>query len=343
MIFKSEGSSTGLETNLKSPIKLGLIGFGNIGRVQFEALTQFPQTNFEVAAIADLQPSSNAVSLAGEETEFFADYKQLLDNPEILAVSINTPPNTHFQLAMDALNAGKHVFVEKPPALTVEECQQMIDLAKEKGKVLFMAFHARYNPSVEAAKQELAGKNVTGIDVKYAEYALNYHHPDGWIFNPEIAGGGVLMDSGINALSIITDVLPNIDFNPINAHFTKPESFEVETGVELDITFDENGKGHISMDWMHKGHEVRQVTFTTDTGDRYKVDIVKNQLIKNDGVTYEVGENSNEMVDQHSEYRRVYEDFARHIAQGNSLTSIKELAFIQQAYKIGNQKGKFEI
>lgn len=244
-MFKSEGAGTELEINLKSPIKLGLIGFGNIGKVQFEALTKFPQTNFEIAAVADLQPSDKARNLAGTDAKFYTDYKQLLRDPEILAVSINTPPNTHYQLVMDALNAGKHVLVEKPPALTVEECQRMIDLANQKGKVLFMAFHARYNPSVEAAKQELVGKNVTGVDIRYAEYALNYHHPDGWIFNPEIAGGGVLMDSGINALSIVTDVLPLIDLKPDNVHFKQPGNFKVETGAEVDLAFDENGKGHI--------------------------------------------------------------------------------------------------
>lgn len=342
-MVNSEGSSAELEAELKSPIKLGIVGLGNIGKVQFEALTKFPQTNFEVAAVADSQLSEVTKALVGTETNFYLDYKELLSRPDIFAVSINTPPDTHYTLVMDALNVGKHVLVEKPPALTVEECRDMIKLANEKGKVLFMAFHARYNLAVEEARQELEGKNVTGVNIKYAEYALNYHHPDGWIFNPEIAGGGVLMDSGINALSIVTEVLPKIEFEPSNVHFEQTENFKVETGAEVDLRFDESGKGHISMDWMHEGPEIRQVAFSTDTGDRYVVDIVKNQLIKNDVAIYEVGDDSKEMVDQHSEYRRVYEDFACHIAQGNSLTSIKELAFIKKAYEIGNQKGKVGI
>lgn len=342
-MVNSEGSSAELETNLKSPIKLGIVGLGNIGKVQFEALTAFSQTNFEVAAVADPQPSEATKHLVGTDTNFYLDYKELLRRPDILAVSINTPPNTHYKLVTDALNAGKHVLVEKPPALTVEECQDMINLANEKGKVLFMAFHARYNPSVEAARQELAGKNVTEVDVKYMEYVLNYHHPDGWIFNPEIAGGGVLMDSGINALSIVTAVLPMVEFDPSNVHIKQTENFKVETGVEVDLKFGDNGKGHISMDWMHKGSETRQVTFKTDTGDEYLVDIVNNHLVKNGVVMSGEKDKSTEMVDQHLEYRGVYEDFARHIAQGNSLTSIKELSFIQKAYKIGNQKGEVGI
>ncbi|MGH7203479.1 MAG: Gfo/Idh/MocA family protein [Candidatus Levyibacteriota bacterium] len=289
-----EQHSRRIERNLKSPVNIGLIGLGNIGRVHYEALTQFPQTNFNVVAVSDTNLSDQAKGLIGSDVGIYTNYKELLDNPEVIAVSINTPPNTHFQLATDALNAGKHVLVEKPPALTEEECQRMIDLATKKDKVLFMAFHARYNAAVEAAKRELANKNVTGVDIKYAEYALNYHQPDGWIFNPDIAGGGVLMDSGINALSIITAVLPNIRFEPSSAHFEQSDDFKVETRAEIDLAFGKEGKGHMSMDWMHKGPEIRQVTFSTNAGDQYTVDIVNNHFIKNGDV---VSGESNELQD----------------------------------------------
>jgi len=203
--------------------------------------------------------------------------------------------------------------------------------------VLFMAFHARYNPAVEAAKKELGDKNVTGIDIKYAEYALNYHHPSGWIFNPDIAGGGVLMDSGINALSIVTYILPTIDLVPANARFEQPEGFNVETGAQVDCKFGQNSSGHISMDWMHKGAEVRQVTFTTDDSIQYTIDIVNNNFSKNGTMLSTSGE-SREMVDQHSEYRKVYEDFASHLAQSTSLISTKELEFIEKTYAIGSRR-----
>ena len=89
------------------------------------------------------------------------------------------------------------------------------------------------------------------------------------------------------------------------------------------------------MDWMNKGPEVRQVTFTADE-DAYVVDIVKNIFSKNGEVRMTV-DASREIVDQESEYRGVYRDFARHLAQGKSLISTKELAFIQEAYRRGNK------
>lgn len=314
------------ESQRKSPIKFGVIGVGNIGAVHLDVLKSSEQKDFKLTAVSDLKP------LNIEEADFFTDYKKLLENSDILAVSINTPPNTHYQLVVDALNAGKHVLVEKPPALTVAECDEMTRLALEKNKVLFMAFHARYHPEVDAAKSELQGKQVKEINITYGEWVLNYHDPKGWIFDPKIAGGGVLMDSGINALSIVTKVMPGIKWNVTSAKFDKPADFRVETKANVKFSFGENGKGTLSMDWMRKGPETRQVVFRTNT-DEYVIDIVRNSFLKN-GAAINGNKGNGELVDQHSEYRGVYKDFADHLSTGASLISVKELEFIRQAYKI---------
>lgn len=315
------------EAELKnSPFNLGIIGFGNIGRVHFDALTKSGQSDFKIKAISDFNPGSF------DNVHFYENYRDLLNEPAIQAVSINTPPNTHHQLVMDALEAGKHVLVEKPPALTVAQCDQMINFAVQKEKVLFMAFHARYNPAVAAASSELKGKNVKNIDIQYAEYALTYHSPDGWIFDPEVAGGGVLMDSGINALSIVTSVLPDLHALSVReAQFRKANGFRVETEADITLSFGDKGTGTIAMDWMHQGPEVRKITFGTDQG-QYSVDIVKNIFSKNGNMLVGV-DATREAVDQESEYRGLYRDFARHLVLGDSLTSTKELAFIKEAYR----------
>ncbi len=311
---------------MKSPYALGLIGFGNIGKIHHDALTKSGQTDFQLKAIADLSTQS-----VDDSVEFYDDYRELLKNPNIQAVSINTPPNTHHQLVMDALRVGKHVLVEKPPALTVAQCEEMTVCANQQERVLFMSFHARSNLCVEAAKRELVDKNIEGIDMQYSEYAPNYHDTSGWIFNPEIAGGGVLIDSGINALSVVTYVLPDwVSLSVKDAKFKKAEGFKVETQAHVGFSFGSKGFGTLSMDWMNKGPEVRQVTFTAD-GDTYAVDIVKNIFSKNGEVRMKSLNSS-----LNSEYRGVYKDFARHLAERKSLISIKELAFIQEAYRQGN-------
>lgn len=311
----------------KHPFLLGIIGLGNIGRIHYDALAKSGQSDFRIQTIADISsmPLLNNIHSS-------RNYRELLQDPSIQAVSINTPPNTHYQLVMDSLNAGKHVLVEKPPALTVSQCEEMITLANRKNKVLFMAFHARYNPSVEAAKKELKDKMIKQVNIQYAEYVQNYHSPNGWIFNPEIAGGGVLMDSGINALSIATYILPgSTTFSVENVQLDKASGFNVETKAHVSFSFGDDNKGTISMDWLHQGPEVRQVTFATDQ-DEYTVDIVRNALTKNGEILMSIDQ-TRDAVDLESEYRQVYQDFAQHLVTGISLTSTKELAFIKEAYK----------
>lgn len=315
------------EAELKNPpFNLGLIGFGNIGKVHYDALTKSGQLDFVVQAIADInQPTISNIRSYG-------DYRELLRNPEIQAVSINTPPNTHHQLVIETLKEGKHVLVEKPPALTVAQCDQMINFAVQKEKVLFMAFHARYNHAVAAARSELKGKNVEKVDIQYAEYAPKYHSVDGWIFDPEVAGGGVLMDSGINALSIVTSVLPDLPALSVReAQFRKANGFRVETEADVAFSFGDKGRGTITMDWMYHGPEVRKITFGTDQG-QYSVDIVKNIFSKNSDVLVGV-DTTREAVDQELEYRGVYQNFARHLLLDDSLASTKELAFVKEAYR----------
>lgn len=315
----------------KSPYQLGIIGYGNIGKIHKESLEKSGQMDFQIRGIADPNVKPSAESI-----EFYNDARDLLKNSNIQVVSIATPPNTHYQLVMDALRAGKHVLVEKPPALTVRECKKMASLARRLNKVLFMAFHARYNPAVEAASKALNEKPIDSIHIQYREYAPNYHEIDGWIFNPAVAGGGALMDSGINALSIVTHILPNVSFSIRDTLFEKAIGFNVETKAQVGFAFNNTGEGMLSMDWMNKDSEVRQVTYNTTDGE-YRIDIVKNEFSHNGTALLSI-DPSRETVDQVSEYNGVYQDFAHHLAQNKSFISMRELAFIKEAYRTGKLK-----
>jgi predicted dehydrogenase len=320
---------------MKTALNLGIIGYGNIGKLQWKILTLSDQTDFRVSAVSDLNPYSIPAG-----TKFYQDYHQLLADPDISAVSICTPPDSHFAIAKNALMAGKHVLVEKPPALNVEQCRSLIDLAKDSNKTLFMAFHARYHSAVEAAKLALKNKNIRRIVVTYKEYVLNYHSVDNWVFNPLISGGGVLMDSGINALSVINEILSdNPGFKVSRVKFVQADGFNVEVQASISFKFNSNGSGIITMDWLHQGPEVRRILFTTSEGDSFTVDIVSNTLSLNGKIIFKENVNSIS-VDQVSEYRSVYKDFVSHIALHKSLTSTKELLFIHEAYSFASVQNK---
>jgi len=145
--------------------------------------------------------------------KWYADADQLIADPDINAVYIATPPDSHAYYAVKAAEAGKHVYVEKPMALNHGECLQMMDAAKKAGTKLFVAYYRRMLPSFTYVKKKLdAGKfgeprvvNVRLFKPVYRKSKLKYGIP--WRVKPEIAGGGLFVDLGSHQLDYLDYLL----------------------------------------------------------------------------------------------------------------------------------------
>ncbi len=133
--------------------------------------------------------------------KFYSDATLLINDPEVNAVYIATPPDTHAKYAIEAMKAGKAVYVEKPMARNTAECEDMIRVSEETGQPLFVAYYRRRLPVFLKIK-ELVETGAIG-DVKYEHVQL--HQPlkpeeidpgktPGWRVNPEISGGGYFHD-----------------------------------------------------------------------------------------------------------------------------------------------------
>ena len=121
------------------------------------------------------------------------------------AVALCTPPSVRLGMAMQALDAGYQVLIEKPPTPTLGEMFAMIDYAKAKGRVLYATWHSRYNQAVDEAKRLLSGKDISKLKVTWREDVRRWHPNQEWIWEP---GGFGVFDPGINALSIVTKIMP---------------------------------------------------------------------------------------------------------------------------------------
>jgi len=152
--------------------------------------------------------------------------------------------------------------LEKPPTLTIEQLETIEEAGKEAGVTVFTAFHSCYRPEIDMARQTLSGERVTAIKIIYREDVLRYCDPKGWIFNPEIAGGGVFMSSGINPVSIITKIFPNLDLQVEQAKTDIDSRFNLESRGIVTFNF-EGGHGQIDMDWYHEGTETRSIEIVT--------------------------------------------------------------------------------
>ena len=130
---------------------------------------------------------------------YTTDYLQLLGSPDIDAVYIATPPDTHAFYTVEAARHGKAVYVEKPMALTVKECREMIKACGEAGVPLYVAYYRRGQPKFLKAK-ELLDSGIIGQVLSF-NYLFACPPPDIdperlWLLKKEKAGGGLLYDIG---------------------------------------------------------------------------------------------------------------------------------------------------
>ena len=124
--------------------KIGIIGAGGMFSYHLQG---FQAAGGEVVAIADVAvDAAKKVADANGISQVYGDVAEMLANPDIDAVSIIVPNKFHAPLSVQALNAGKHVFCEKPPALNATEVQGMIDAANASGKRLMFNFNNRARP-----------------------------------------------------------------------------------------------------------------------------------------------------------------------------------------------------
>ena len=173
--------------------RVGVIGAG--GMLQYHA-PGFRQGGGELVAIADV--NKEAAQASADEwnvSQVFGNTGELLDS-DIDAVSIIVPNKFHAPLAIQALEAGKHVFCEKPPALNAGEVEDMIAAAEKSGKVLMFNFNNRARPESQAMMKHIADGTVGRINSAQAKWIRRTGIPGfgGWFTTKELSGGGPVID-----------------------------------------------------------------------------------------------------------------------------------------------------
>lgn len=143
-------------------IKVGVIGVGIMGERHCRVYSNL--RHVRLAGVADQTVDRGRTVAASYETEYFADYRQLL--AEVDAVSIVTTTPAHFALAMEALEAGVDVLVEKPLTETVEQGKQLVQKAAETGRILQVGHIERFNPAYIALKNVTERMKLVAVNIR---------------------------------------------------------------------------------------------------------------------------------------------------------------------------------
>jgi predicted dehydrogenase len=187
------------------PIGVGIIGSGGIAQgAHMPGYKALESEGVRIIAVADAFPATaKAAAEKFEVPHQFSDYKQLLAMDEIDVVSVCTPNYLHKQPTVDALNAGKHVLVEKPMAMDAREGQEMVETARKSGKKLQVGFMTRFSSQAQALKRFIDAGDMGEIYYARAQ-ALRRRGIPGWgvFIEKDKQGGGPLIDIGVHILDL---------------------------------------------------------------------------------------------------------------------------------------------
>lgn len=165
------------EFSADQPIRMGLIGAGGMGTSDMTTALQHP--NIQITAVCDLYKGrlEAANNRWGGKLFMTNDYMELLKRSDVDAVIIGTPDHWHMPISVAALNAGKHVYCEKPMVHSVDQGQKVIDAWKKSGKIMMVGSQGLSSLGNEKAR-ELLANGVIG-DLNYAEGFWARHSPEG--------------------------------------------------------------------------------------------------------------------------------------------------------------------
>jgi myo-inositol 2-dehydrogenase/D-chiro-inositol 1-dehydrogenase len=192
---------------MSEPIRVGLAGCGRIARVHAQAYRRIARGR--IAACADIVASSAEALAAEFGCEVIADFEALLARDDLDAILIATPNHLHADQTVAALAAGKHVFCQKPIALTREDADRVVEAAAASDRVLQHGFMLRFTPPVPALKDALAdGALGTPIALRSAVFGWEPLHE--WFFAKE-HGGGVILDTLIHFGDLVRWLLGDVE------------------------------------------------------------------------------------------------------------------------------------
>lgn len=297
-------------------LRIAIVGFGKIARDQHVgAIAAVPGAM--LAAIA----SRNA-SLPG--LPHFATVEELLEKgPRIDAVSLCTPPQVRRAQAAAALAAGKHVMLEKPPGIGVAELDPLLAMASDARRTLFATWHSRHAPAVEPAREWLAARRIKSVHINWKEDVRVWHPGQAWIWEP---GGIGVFDPGINALSILTRILPKPVFVTA-AELAFPANCQSPIAANLTLTDLGGLPITAEFDFRQTGPQSWDILVETDEG--------RMTLSRGGRIMAVDGKVVADAPDE--EYRELYRHFVKLAATGASDVDLAPLRLVADAFLLGKR------
>ncbi len=256
-------------------LKWGFVGCGEVTEIKSGPAFSKVEGSSVVAVMS--RDGSKARSYAQRHgvSRWYTDAQELIDDPEVNAVYIATPPSSHATFAIMAMKAGKPVYVEKPLAASYEDCARVNRVSEETGQPCFVAYYRRYLPYFEKVK-EIVDRGVIGkvvsVQIRFAtpprdvDYGRNGLLP--WRLQPDIAGGGYFYDLAPHQLDLLQHLF-GIIIDAYGICSNRGGLYAAEDTVSVCFEFENGLPG--SGSWCFVAHESAREDRIDLIGDRGSV------------------------------------------------------------------------
>ena len=194
---------------MADPMRFAVIGINGQGRAHLKALKETPGA--QLVAVCDV--NEDAARARGEEygVPYFTSYEQVLRREDVDAVTLPLPHYLHSVVGLAALEAGKHVVTEKPLAISVRECDRLIEAAQKAGKVLTTSHQGRVSPSVpfirDILRSEDFGQLIRMVWLSGGTRTQYYYDTEEWRGTWAEEGGGTLINQKVHDLDRLAYLL----------------------------------------------------------------------------------------------------------------------------------------
>jgi predicted dehydrogenase len=331
-------------------VRIGVAGTGAVSQlVHLPLLSE--RDDVVIGAVSDADaPKARAIGQRFAVDRVLDD-DALLSDPDLEAILVCTPNHLHEQQAVAALEAGKHVLVERPLALTAAGCRRVLDAARAAGRTVMAGMSHRFRQDVLALRAFVSGGELGrpyAVRVAWMNRKVPLRRTT-WRQRPEEAGGGALMDLGVQALDLGLWLLDNPRVRRVSAVLARDE-FEVEDAATLLAEADEGIALSVEVSWSSFAAEDRhyaRVLGTDGSGSLPPLEVFKQLGGRPIEVTPRQPRPQGGENPYTNAYRRLLDDFVQSVAGRSDAELPREqvalMSLIEASYRAAGAGREVEL
>lgn len=258
------GVTQSVEMKKVRTVKLGIIGLGYIGQIHHQHSLKIP--NAEVVAVADVSTKALNKAKKSGVKKTFTKYEELLKDTEIDAAIISLPTYLHLESAIQAAEAGKNIFLEKPMARTVKEAKEILSAVQKNSVKLMMGYPLRFSKELCSVKDKIDQGLIGDVENVLATFVSSgpfFHRAEGyapvpvptWWWNKDLTGGGVLIDVGSHIINLLRWYFGEIA--DIRSYLGYRFNMDFEDSAVCLAKFESGPVAVIDVGWFSQGYTLK--------------------------------------------------------------------------------------